>query len=329
MSLGKLKVNFNEVEPIFKQEIIKPVKALRPEQVVHNNIVKGMYEQDYYAKLKAGAPLFIEPEIMYSLAGQRFHGAPAAPDNRRLFGVADGLANVHQREAAAQDIRNQIIQPPGIRDTHVFHVAGFNNTPWADWDWPSDAHHGKSVTVGNLNDIYGLLDEFTAKNNALARVYLTPKGAHAAILSHRMGPVEFNERGLFDQLNPDEYYKEIAIKGKDAPKRFMEQGFIQQPVFNVRVSPKKRPGDPVGDFVAYELGTIGSGRPHPENLRQVERYHDHAVARSLLHANYDPTVEASKVLGNQLAGLPSKFRDPIEQALDAYLSGNTIALKNY
>lgn len=308
MFLRKLGVNRNFVEPLFPEELAKLSQQLTPEQIRHNEVVKQLYDKNHFFSYKHGAPVYIEPDILYNVAGRQVHHTP------------DPYSSME------------------VRNTN-FHVTGFNKTPWADWDWPSDEHlaDSKSVTVGNLNDVYGLVDEFVNRNKAKARLYLTPKGVHAAILSHRMTPQEFYDANLFDQLRPDGMYKELALKGKPVPnpekiydtdlRQRVQQYFIQQPTFNVRVSPKDRPGDPIGDFVGFRLGELGDAMPDPENLRLVDRYHDQAIKRSLANASYDPIVEASKVLGNQLAGLPSTFRDPIEQMLDAYLSSDVRAVR--
>lgn len=285
-----LKVNRNIVSPLFAEELANSSNVLPPELIRHNQIARDMYDYDYYNRFKHGGHFFLEPEVVYTLGGQRNMVLP------------DPYSS------------------PELR-FHNFHVSGFTNTPWADWDWPSDAHEGKSVTVSNLNDIYGIVDEFTGRNNARARVYLTPKGAHAAIISHRATPQQFQDSGLFDQLNVDKNYQEIAVQGKSAPQEYLDKGFVPQSAFNVRVSQKDRPGDPIQDFVGFYLGDVGNAIPDPENLRLVNKYHDEAIRRALVDKNINAAKEAAAVLeqGNHLAGLPLKFREPVEMALDSLL----------
>lgn len=229
--------------------------------------------------------------------------------------------------------------------------------PMGDWDFPDAIHHESSVSIKHAGDTYDALSGYTQDNpNSLWQVYLTPGGVRAFDLAEQYTPRQFAGGGLykknnplnkFAQLNIDENYGKISANrgniknrtftpeeiaeivnnnqleklapwniNKADPIDFGEDPLAPNQAWSARISGK--PGRKE-DFVAYPLGTVGTGIVNPYNRRIVDTYHDMPIMRSMMQDGMQPGVlptSGLELLNKHIDTIPTKYRVGIEQNLE-------------
>jgi hypothetical protein len=231
---------------------------------------------------------------------------------------------------------------------------GTAKVPMGDWDFPDAIHHDSSVTIKNLGDTYQSVKEYTNRNpDSLWQMYLTPGGVRGFEIAEQYTPRQFmggvdpdSPNNKFAQLNIDPNYAKMAvaidvpgsqmqrvpspqevIRGVSAkelwnPKAIAPEELgtnLNQPTqaFHARVSSK--PGR-AEDFVAYPLGTIGTGITNPYNQRILDEYHDLPIMRSQLLDGMKPgTLPKSgiELLDEHLRTVPDRnWSNSVEQRLE-------------
>jgi hypothetical protein len=231
---------------------------------------------------------------------------------------------------------------------------GTKNVPMGDWDFPDAIHHDSSVTINNLGDTYQSVKEYTNRNpDSLWQMYLTPGGVRGFEIAEQYTPRQFmggvdpsSPNNRFSQLNIDPNYAKMAVaidvpssplKRIPSPQEVMRgladdqlwdrkaiayDNFgtnINQPTqaFNARISSK--PGRQE-DFVAYPLGTIGSGIVNPYNQRILDTYHDLPIMRSQMQDGIKPGIlprSGLDLLDQHLRTVPDRqWAANVEQRLE-------------
>lgn len=129
-----------------------------------------------------------------------------------------------------------------------------------DWDVNPNASEETDChyTVRSKGEAVRALEKFCKRNpNCLFRVYETPSGIHAFLVSHKM-PVWYRALNLGLTLGADNYYMSMCMK---------------RGAWSYRIEPKK---GRKGDYVARFLCWVGKGVADPY-LAQLMKKHDNLI----------------------------------------------------
>lgn len=197
------------------------------------------------------------------------------------------------------------------RDGKYVNFSIFERTPMGDWDFPDDIHDSASVTIRHAGDAIDSIKRFTHDNkDSNFRVYLTPGGVRAFDMTRRLTPRQYQKIG--EDLNIDPQYLELS---RDMVAPYGMEGIHPEQGFSSRLSSKPGRSD---DFVAYYLGSMGQGLPHPTNKKLVTQFHDIPIARNISQEGIDPIKlndKSRNLLFQQIQTIEPIYRDRISERL--------------
>lgn len=199
------------------------------------------------------------------------------------------------------------------RDGKYVNFATFDDLAMQDWDFPDEIHHASSVNIRHMGDAVDRINRFTHDNKGSNfRVYLTPGGVRSFDMTRRITPREFADRGYDEVLQVDPNYIKFA---QDMIVPYQARDFYPEQGWSSRLSGKPGRDD---DFVAYYLGSVGDGLPHPDNRRLVSQYHDIPIAKNIAKEGLNPLViPDSKIdlLDQQLKTVDKSFAQKAKERL--------------